>query len=137
MILCEKQSLWTFYSLNRKENISRFWRKISTSYKQNLFQAASLRSTHCSSFIHFFILFSQTMTNFHFVLYSVARDVGKNSLVTKHNWTNMKGNVWNKTYLQENKVMFLLHLPGYVLRKWRWITSLYSFMINLNRGKPY
>lgn len=55
-----------------------------TSYKYSLFPETGLTSTCCSSFIHFFILFSQTMTNFDLAFYLGAKDGGKNSLLTRH-----------------------------------------------------
>lgn len=106
VLLCEKQIIFLIMiqllSLKEK-NLESEWK---TSFKYSLFQATGLTSTCCSSFILFFILFSQTMTNFNLAFYLGAKDAGKISLITRHIWTNMKGTVWNNPYVQGKKVCF-------------------------------
>lgn len=109
--------------------------KVKTSYKYSLFQATGLTSTCCSSFINFFFLFSQTMTNFNLAFYLGAKDGGKKSLLTGHIWTKMKGTVQNNLYVQGKSSLLSLCLPDYIPRKWMLTTSFYALMINLNGGK--
>lgn len=84
VLLCEKQIIFLIMiqllSLKEKNLES----EGKTSCKYSLFQATGLTSTCCSSFIRFFILVSQTMTNFNLAFYLGAKDAGKISLITRH-----------------------------------------------------
>lgn len=109
--------------------------KVKTSCKYSLFQSTGLISTCRSSFIHFFFLFSKTMTNFDLAFYLGAKDGGKKILLTRYIWTKMKGTVWNNLYVQGKSNLLLLCLPDYISSKLMWTTSLYALMINLSGGK--